>query len=130
MDALEDPRRRDATLRTARLIARKEPRPAVLEIFQCLVEAAASPRRHPAAARDDVVRDQLGTPMFRIRRLRSAIALLVPSDKMSAPVLAAVTQQLLELLGHSNGAPDIEKHARAQIVRSCAKAELLEPMAT
>jgi ParB/RepB/Spo0J family partition protein len=130
MDALDDPGRRDATLRAARIIARKQPRPATPDIFRWLVETSSS-RRHRGDERDHVVRDLSGTPIFRIRRLRSAVALLVPSDKLPAPVLAAVTQQLLELLARSKVVPQVEERPPASnLLRAGGNAELMEPVAT
>jgi ParB family chromosome partitioning protein len=98
MEALDDPQRRQNTLRVARLIAAAEPRPPGAEVYRQLMTVSMSGRRRRSNDRDHVVKDASGTPVFRIRRLRSAVALLMPAERVSEPVLAAVTQQVLDVL--------------------------------
>jgi ParB family chromosome partitioning protein len=98
MDVLDDPARRPSTLRVARAIAGLQPRPPGAEVYSQLMAASVPGKRRRVAERDQVVKDAAGMPMFRIRRLRSAVALLVPSDRLPEPVLAAVTQKLVDVL--------------------------------
>jgi len=96
IDALADPQRREQTLRNARAIAGIVPRPSGLEVYRQLL-SAESRKRSRSRSRDRVVRDAAGNPIFRIRRLRSAFALLVPA-RISEQTLTALTRGVTDIL--------------------------------
>lgn len=89
-EALSDDRARDAIIRQARSIAAFEPRPIAREVFRALLAAAARGPKVRAKPRDDVVRDDDGRPLFRIRRQPKAIALLLPPEHVSARCLEEI----------------------------------------
>ncbi len=97
-ECLDDPERRKNVIRVARAIAAMNPRPCGAEVHRQLMTSSVSGRRRRAAERDHVITDSSGAPRFRIRRLRSAVALLMPAENISEAVLAAVTQQVLDVL--------------------------------
>jgi ParB family transcriptional regulator, chromosome partitioning protein len=88
--ALEDPIKRTQTLKAAREIAQISPRPPVREVCRRLL-AAPAPGRKPAMRRtQEVVLDEKGKPLFRVRHDRSAIMLLLPVDRVSARALKEI----------------------------------------
>ena len=97
MDALDDPARRQLTLRNARSIAALEPRPPGHLVYRQLLSAIPGRRTAPGN-RDRVVKDAAGTPIFRIRRLRSTIALLVPAERISEQTLAVLARGVANIL--------------------------------
>lgn len=99
MDALDDPARRQLTLRNARAIAATVPRPSGDQVHRLLLSTATT-RRVRSVRRDRVVKDATGKPIFRIRQLRSTIALLVPAERVSEKTLAALTRDIAYTLQH------------------------------
>lgn len=97
MDALDDPARRQLTLRNARAIAASPPRPPGHEVHRLLLSTTKT-RRVRASSRDRVVKDAMGKPLFRIRQLRSAVALLLPAERVTEQTLAALTRDVADLL--------------------------------
>lgn len=86
-EALQDPVRRHLTLRTARLLGHQNPRLPARDVYQQLIGATVKGRRVKQSAHDEVVKDDTGAPMFRIRRLRNSVALVVPLARMSPGAL-------------------------------------------
>jgi ParB family chromosome partitioning protein len=97
-DALEDPQRRHPTLKLARSIAAQVPKPPGRVVFRQLLAAGAKGRRPKSRGHDEVVKDHRGQPLFRIRQLRSCVALLLPVEHLSAKRLAAVRKSVAEAL--------------------------------
>lgn len=87
IEVLDDPNRRQATLNKARVIASSTPRPPARLVYQELLRATVQGRKVRPQARDIVVKDSSGMPLFRIRHRRDTIALLLPVGKVSAPCL-------------------------------------------
>jgi ParB family transcriptional regulator, chromosome partitioning protein len=102
IEALDDPQRRQTTLRIARAIAARMPRPPGHEVYRQLLSAVTSRSVLPLN-RDRVVKDAAGNPVFRIRRLRSTVALLVPAERITDQLLAALTLGVVTIL--QQGAP-------------------------
>jgi ParB family chromosome partitioning protein len=96
VDALEDPQRRAATVQRARAITSMRSRPAPREIYQQLRASV-----HRRAARpthlDEVVKDRNGTPLFRIRRQTSTVAVLFPIESVSEETLSEIRGLLKEV---------------------------------
>jgi ParB family chromosome partitioning protein len=96
--ALEDPQRRHSTLQQARSIAAQTPKPTGKDVFRQLLASGAKGRRPRSNSHDEVVKDHRGQPLFRIRQLRSCVALLLPVEHLSAKTLAAVRKTVSEVL--------------------------------
>jgi ParB family chromosome partitioning protein len=98
MDMLEDPLVRRRTLERARAIAARPTKLAAREVFQELISMAAPGKRIQRKAHDEIVRDQRGAPLFRVRQLRSSIALVVPIHKVSGESLDRIRTSVVEIL--------------------------------
>jgi ParB family chromosome partitioning protein len=98
MEALNDARRREPTIRRARAICARDPRPPATEVYRQLLSANVRGRRVRPAARDEIVCGTDGVPLFRIRQHRDSIALLVPMHKVSAGLLDSIRDSLPEIL--------------------------------
>jgi ParB family chromosome partitioning protein len=88
--ALEDPQRREPTIRKAREISLVSSRPPPREICRRLLAAASRGRKPVAKKRDEVVLDDAGEPLFRIRYDRKAVLLVLPVESVSARCLENV----------------------------------------
>ena len=98
MEALDDPHRRDATVRKARMIGAGSQRPPSREVYRELLAASAPGRKVRAKSRDQVIKDKKGAPLFRVRHQRCSVALIVPLEKVSAECLESVCRAIALLL--------------------------------
>jgi len=98
VEALDDSKRRESTVRAARTIATLSPRPPAREVYRQLAAASASGRRPVAKAHDEVVKDDAGSPLFRIRYQSSAIAVLLPVKGVSARSLGLIRDSITDIL--------------------------------
>jgi ParB family chromosome partitioning protein len=89
--ALEDPQRRERTVRKAREIAREPVRPPATEVCRQLLAASLASKRL-FKSRDEVVLSEKGTPLFRIRHARKSVMLLLPADRVSGHNLRNIVQ--------------------------------------
>lgn len=96
-EALEDPHRRQVTIGAARATSAQERRPAPEQVFCQLIAAGAPGRKVRNAAHDEVVVGDDGRPLFRIRRQRSSIALLLPIAKVSRETLDHIRLAIIEV---------------------------------
>ncbi len=96
--ALDDPVRRQPTIARARSIGLQSPRPHGVDVYRQLLASTGKGRRLKAISHDEVVKDDLGRPLFRIRQLRNSIALLLPVEHVPAKTLAAIRQTLSTIL--------------------------------
>lgn len=90
MDALDDPNRREATVRKARAIAATSRRPSPGEIYAALLSASAPGRKPKLRTRDTVIKDSNGAPLFRLKHQRRSVAFVLPREKMSLECLENV----------------------------------------
>ena len=97
-DALDDPRRRDQTLRAARALGRSNPRPPAREIYRMLLLASGPGRRVGTKLRDEVVKGSSGAPLFRIKQQRSTVAILLPLEGLSAESMRKIRSALVDVL--------------------------------
>jgi ParB family chromosome partitioning protein len=97
-EALSDKERRDKTIQKARVIGAMAPRPESTEVFKQLLTASINGRKVKSRNRVEVVSDDKGKPLFRIRHQNSSIALLLPIEKVSAQCLQKVRQALSEIM--------------------------------
>ena len=103
MSSLEDPYKRQRTIRVARELCRRTPRPPAREVLRQLLAAPVSGPKVRAAAHDEIVKDSRGIPLFRIRQQRNSISLLLPIEKVSALSLEKVRRALCCILQDANG---------------------------
>lgn len=113
MEALEDPRRRQQTIQAARLLGELNPRPASKQVYRQLITASARGRQSKSTSRVEIVRDGQGSPLFRIRQLNTSVALVLPSEKLSANAMAEIRDALAGILGESRSRKR-QKSARGQ----------------
>jgi len=109
IEALEDPRRREVTLRAARRIAAEAQRPSASEVYRRLLAACASGRKIKQRAHDEVIKDDTGEPLFRIRQNSTSIALLLPAEIVSAAVLEEVRQAVRSVLSTRRAATTLSR---------------------
>jgi ParB family transcriptional regulator, chromosome partitioning protein len=98
MEALEDQTRRHATVREARLIAGVSPRLAAREVYRKLLAAAVHGRKFKAQSHDEVVKDESGVPLFRIRYQSKAVAVLLPVEKIAAQSMDRIRVAISDIL--------------------------------
>lgn len=97
-DAIEDPGRRARVLEKARSFSHMESRPAAAQIYEQLIAATAPGRKIRSKQRDEVVRDGVGSPLFRIRHYQDAIALILPKRTLSAESMERIRKALTRAL--------------------------------
>ena len=97
-ETLSDDRTRHSTIRQARVIAALESRPPAREVFRQLLAAAAYGPKVRAKRHDDVIHDEDGRPLFRIRQQPSAIAVLLPAGEVSAKCLKEIQQAITRIM--------------------------------
>ncbi len=121
--ALEDPQKRTQTLKVAREIAKVSPHPSAREVCRRLLAAPMPGRKPVAKHNNEVICDEKGKPLFRVRHERRAIALLLPVDLVSAAILREVCGNVRTLLQRDStggldnpGAEDVTSDASAKIV--------------
>ncbi len=96
--ALEDPLRRGSLIRAARSVAGSSPRLSAREVYRRLMSSPAQRRRLKLSAHDEVVKDTLGRPLFRIKHLSSSIAFVLPGDKVAPNLLGAMREAISAIL--------------------------------
>jgi ParB family chromosome partitioning protein len=80
----ETPAGRDALGRAARQMASRPSRPPAAEIFEILLAAGSGGRKPRPSSHDEVVKDSNGSPLFRVRRLRKSVVLVLPHQRVAA----------------------------------------------
>jgi ParB family transcriptional regulator, chromosome partitioning protein len=116
VDLLEDETQRHSIVQQARMIGRYESQPVSEEVFRQLLGAAATGSKLQAKVHDDVVKDDAGHPLFRIRYQRTTVAILLPAEKVSKEVLLRIKEVVVDVLQEfasspSNGAIHGSLHA-------------------
>ncbi len=99
MDLLENPERRRSIVAAARRISSRTSRSQQpREIFKELMLTAESGRKIKARARDEVVKGACGSPLFRIRHYRDAVAIWLPLRSTSVESLDDITTAIVAAL--------------------------------
>lgn len=93
----EHPENRAQIIREARQIAQDSRHMSPSRIYSRLLNAAAR-RRPSASTRDEVVKGHQGKALFRVRRQRKSIALLLPAAECSDALLDLVQRTVALLL--------------------------------
>jgi len=97
-EALDDPRRRQLTIQKARWLSCQNPRAPGREVYSQLLASSASGRIPKLSTRDEVVKNERGRPIFRIRHLRGHVALLLPIDLIPMNAIASIQEKVAEML--------------------------------
>jgi ParB family transcriptional regulator, chromosome partitioning protein len=105
-EALEDPERRAATLAKARAICAMTPRPPARDVYRSLLAAPARGRKLKARPHDDVVKGEDGVPLFRIKYLSSAIAMVIPANSVSSAALKLIERAIAARLNSTHAQHD------------------------
>jgi len=105
MEALEDPHKRQLTLNRARLIGKQKMARSARDVYQELMSAATHGRKVKRAIHDEVVKDERGLPLFRVRQLAGSVAFLVPTGIVNTTSLERLRQALSDVLRQDNS-PD------------------------
>lgn len=98
IDALDDPKKRDATLRKARAICSSSAALPAREVYRELLRASVLGAKPKSRTHDEVIKDVHGAALFRIRQQRNSIALVLPVEKMQARVLDDIRRTLASML--------------------------------
>jgi ParB family chromosome partitioning protein len=113
VEAWDDAGKREYVAQKARSIAASVPRPPPQEVYEELRAASLRVRLPKTTNRDEVVTGESGTPLFRIRRQRNAVALVIPSEKLSRALLNDIRAVLVGLLQRaSSQIPELKGEAR------------------
>jgi ParB/RepB/Spo0J family partition protein len=131
VEALDDPHRRQATLREAREIADMSPRPAAAEVYRRLLAASAKGRKVAKKSHDEIVKGPNGMPLFRIKQTSRSICLVLPTQTVSHKALANIKSTLVHLLrGGDEAAASGEQRRPVKDSRHPSSLQLAERSAT
>lgn len=114
IDALERPQWRPLIIQRARALGARSPRPQSIEVYRQLMATCAKGRRARAAGRDQVIKSDRGRPLFRVRRLRNHVALLLPVDRVPGTTLSAIQRTLAEML-QTSAAEAVVVHSSSRL---------------
>jgi len=96
--AIEDPRRREHVIRTARDLAARADKLPAHEVCRRLLAASGTGRKPSARNRDQVILSDSGEPLFRIRHTRTAVMLMLPAQSVSTRALGEIRAALQPIL--------------------------------
>jgi ParB family chromosome partitioning protein len=123
VDAWEDRKRRHIIAQRARDIGEQRERPAASTIYQRLLAASARGGRKKARERDEVVADEDGVPLFRIRPQQNTFAVLLPRTNVSPHCLDEVKRALSSLLQRERSQEYAQTNGRVLELRQRATEE-------
>lgn len=101
MDLLDNPQNERALTSAARSIAKESKKLPSATVFRRLMSAPADARElgsENPEGRDEVVKDEDGRPLFRVRQHRNDTALLLPSNSLSSEVIEEIKRRVAEIL--------------------------------
>jgi ParB family chromosome partitioning protein len=98
LKAWQDPQLRPLITQRARALVKQTPRPGVLEVYQRLIAPAGAGKKSRTPRHDMVVSSGNGTPLFRIRYQRSAVAFLLPTTAVSENRVNQIRQAMCDIL--------------------------------
>lgn len=111
VQALDDPERRAATIRSARTLAAHSPRPQARDVIRKLLSFTGRGRKPKAEAHDRVVTGSDGSALFRIRYLHNSVALIFAAEQTSAQSIDRIETALTAIL-KSTRDPAVRKPKR------------------
>lgn len=95
---LDDPARHHATCAKGRNLSTLATKPAGREVFRQLLAASAPGRKIKAKTHDEIVKDTQNKPLFRVRHYSSSVALILPTNRISARSLEAIRSTVAQLM--------------------------------
>jgi ParB family chromosome partitioning protein len=98
MDALDDPQRREATIRAARSLAHHSPRLIAPEVYRRLCAYSVRTSKPSEVKRNKIIVGEDGAPLFRIRYHHHSIAVIVPAKKVSNEDMARIEANIASIL--------------------------------
>lgn len=98
VDALSDPGRRAVILQRARAATRTQGRPAAREIYQQLLAAPGCGGKQRNRVHDEIVKDDSGRPLFRIRHQTNSLAVVLPLGEISDKTKRRICEVLKAIL--------------------------------
>lgn len=98
VEALDDPQRRAATIRSARTLGGNSPRLQGRDVIRKLLSYSARGRKPKMEAHDKVVPGSDGSSLFRIRYLNNSVALIFASERTSEQDVDRIETTLTEVL--------------------------------
>jgi ParB family chromosome partitioning protein len=101
--ALDDPTRRDATIRAARTLGSNSPRLQSREVLPRLLTASERGRKLNKGLRDRVVGAGDGSAVFRVKYLSDAVALVFSTDRISEHTLVRIEDALAGVMRRALG---------------------------
>jgi ParB family chromosome partitioning protein len=104
IEALDDPQRRTAIIRTARGISARSPRPQARDVIRKLLSFSTRGRKPRTQSHDKVIPGSDGSALFRVRYLNNSVALIFSADKISEQRLDRIEATLTSVL-QGTGAP-------------------------
>jgi ParB family chromosome partitioning protein len=114
-DALDDADRRKRILLTARELGVQVPRCSSKDTYRRLLSSSTQGRKPKTKAQDKVVRDHVGTPLFRVKYQRKSISLVLPIEKVSADALSQIETAVAAILDPGLPRPTVETANRTLI---------------
>lgn len=115
----DNPERRPTITRVARAIANTSPRPTPEHVYERLLSAGSGKgRRRRRSDHDEVVKSTQGQPLFRLRRQRKAIALLLPADQVPPDVLGEIRDSIRDIIERA----EVSSRRRSAAAPMCASA--------
>lgn len=97
-EALETPEVKTRVLNIARSIGNRQRRPPAEEVYRELLSVANHGRRIRRTAHDEVVLDEGGLPLFRIRQQRASIAVIMPLERLCESDLGRIREAITQVL--------------------------------
>jgi ParB family chromosome partitioning protein len=122
VDCLEDPRKRQCVLESARLIASGKHRLPAKEAYLRLISAATRGRKLRPRQHDQVVKGPNGAALFRVRVQTDTVAVLLPAQKVAAPTLQRITEAIAMILGESEVRAPAVRISDAKVAKHAAMA--------
>ena len=116
MEALDEPQRRPAVLRKARELRAVKPRRCGREVYRLLMSSPGLREKLKRRERTEVVKDLHGNPLFRLRQHTSAIAIVVPTSRMSARALEQIRVSVSRIL-QNDAAPVVDLDRTREVSR-------------
>jgi ParB family chromosome partitioning protein len=98
VDALDDPLRRQHTLQKARAICAAGVRQQAKDVYRQLLAASLSGRKIKVKSHDEVVNGRNGEQLFRIRYCSRSVALMLGTEKVTAPALKLIREAVADIL--------------------------------
>lgn len=98
LKAWQDPQLRPMITQRARALTKQTPRPSVLEVYQRLIAPAGAGKKSRRPRHDMVVSNGDGTPLFRIKYQRSAVAFVLPTTVVSESSVERIRQAVCDIL--------------------------------